>query len=77
MIFLYPSFLFGLFALVIPIIVHLFNFRKYKIFYFSNTQFLQSLQQQTKHQSQVKKLIVLALRLLAITAIVMAFARPY
>ena len=77
MIFINPYFLFGLFALSIPIIVHLFNFRKYKIFYFSNTQFLQSLQQQTKRQSQLKKLLILALRLLAITAIVFAFARPY
>ena len=38
--FLYPSMLWGLLALTIPIIVHLFNFRKAKKYYFSNTKFL-------------------------------------
>ena len=70
-------FLFGLFALLIPIIIHLFNFRKYKIFYFSNTRFLQELKQQTNKQSKIRKLIILSLRMLAITALVFAFARPY
>jgi len=70
-------FLFGLFALLLPIIIHLFNFRKYKIFYFSNTRFLQELKQQTNRQSKIRKLIILSLRMLAITALVFAFARPY
>ena len=77
MIFLNPYFLFGLFALAIPIVVHLFNFRRYKIFYFSNTRFLQTLQEQTKRKSQLKKLIILILRLFAISSIVFSFARPY
>ena len=72
-----PNFLFGLFALLIPIIIHLFNFRRYKIFYFSNTRFLQELKQQTNRQSKIRKLIILSLRMLAITALVFAFARPY
>ena len=71
------NFLFGLFAVAIPIIVHLFNFRRYKIFYFSNTRFLQSILQQTHKQSKIRKLIILSLRILAIVAIVFAFARPY
>ena len=75
--FVNPYFLFGLFALAIPIIVHLFNFRKYKLFYFSNTRFLQELQQKTNKQSRLRKLIILSLRLLAIAALVLAFARPY
>ena len=75
--FLNPYFLFGLIAIAIPIIVHLFNFRKYKIFYFSNTRFLQSILQQTNRQSKLRKLIILFLRILAIAAIVLAFARPY
>ena len=72
-----PYFLFGLFALLLPIIIHLFNFRKYKIFYFSNTHFLQELKQQTNKQSKIRKLIILSLRMLAIMALVFAFARPY
>ena len=72
-----PYFLFGLIALLLPVIIHLFNFRKYKIFYFSNTRFLQELKQQTNKQSRLRKLIILSLRMLAITALVFAFARPY
>ncbi|MDR0368895.1 MAG: BatA and WFA domain-containing protein [Bacteroidales bacterium] len=75
--FVNPYFLFGLFALSIPIIVHLFNFRKYKVFYFSNTRFLQELQQRTNKKSQIRKLIILSLRMTAIAALVIAFARPY
>ena len=75
--FVNPYFLFGLFALAIPIIVHLFNFRKYKLFYFSNTRFLQELLQKTNKQSRLRKLIILSLRLLAIAALVFAFARPF
>lgn len=77
MFFTNPLFLFALFALAIPIAVHLFNFRKYKIFYFSNTQFLQTLKQQTHRHSQLRKLVILTLRLLAILSIVFAFTRPY
>jgi hypothetical protein len=77
MYFANPYFLFGLFALLIPVIIHLFNFRRYKIFYFSNTRFLQELKQQTNRQSKIRKLIILLLRLLAIAALVLAFARPY
>jgi hypothetical protein len=72
-----PYFLFGLIAVAIPIIVHLFNFRRYKIFYFSNTRFLQSILQQTHKQSKLRKLIILSMRILAFAAIVLAFARPY
>ena len=75
--FVNPYFLFGLIAIAIPIFVHLFNFRKYKIFYFSNTRFLQTILQQTHKKSQIRKLIILSLRILATTAIVLAFARPY
>ncbi|MDR2409884.1 MAG: BatA domain-containing protein [Bacteroidales bacterium] len=77
MYFANPYFLFGLFALLIPIIIHLFNFRRYRIFYFSNTRFLQELKQQTNRQSKIRKLIILFLRMLAISMLVIAFARPH
>ncbi|MDR1793120.1 MAG: BatA domain-containing protein [Bacteroidales bacterium] len=72
-----PLILWGLTAIAIPILVHLFNFRKYKIFYFSNTRFLQDLQKKTNQRSQLKKLLILLMRILAIIAIVLAFSRPY
>lgn len=75
--FLHPEFLYGLFILAIPVILHFFSFKKYKKVYFSNFSFLQSLQQQKKNSSRLKNILLLLLRLLALSAIVIAFAYPY
>lgn len=75
--FLHPEFLYGLFILCIPIILHFFSFKKYKKVYFSNFTFLQALQQQRKNSSKLKNFLLLALRLLALASIVIAFAYPY
>ncbi len=77
MIFTNPYLLFGLFALLVPILIHLFNFRRYKTVYFSNVKMLDEIQKKTKRKSQIQQLIVLFLRLLGITAIVFAFAQPF
>lgn len=76
MTFLRPEFLYGLLALTIPIIIHLFNFRRHKKLYFSDISRLKNLTNKTRKQKQLKYLIVLALRLLTITAIVLALAGP-
>lgn len=75
--FINPEILWGLFALVIPILVHLFNFRKFKKVYFSNVDFLKEIKQETKSKSRLKHLLILLARLLAIAALVFAFAQPY
>jgi len=75
--FLYPDFLFALLAVAIPIIIHLFNFRKFKKIYFSNVQFLKEVKQETQSKSQLKHLLVLLSRILAIAFLVLAFAQPY
>jgi len=75
--FVNPLFLFGLFAIAIPIIIHLFNFRKFQKVYFTNVEFIEELKQQTQKQSQLKHLLILLLRILAIAALVLAFAQPY
>jgi len=77
MSFLYPSFLFALTSLSIPIIVHLFNFRRYKKIYFTNVKFLKEIQQESKAKSTLKRLLILASRLLALGCLVIAFAQPY
>lgn len=76
MTWLYPSFLWALFALSIPVIVHLFNFRRYKRIVFTNLKFLSQINQQTKSGNQLKKYLILASRLLALTFLVFAFAQP-
>jgi len=77
MSFLYPYFLFALVAISIPVIIHLFNFKTYKTVYFSNIQFLKNIKQETKSKSELKHLLVLLSRILAIAALVFAFAQPY
>lgn len=75
--FVYPSFLFALFALLIPVIIHLFNFRKYQKVYFSNVQFLKEVQEQQASGRVLKERLILAARLLTVAFLVLAFARPY
>lgn len=75
--FIHPLFLFALSALAIPILIHLFNFRRFKKVYFTNVRFLTDIQQETKRQSQLKQLLILAARLLAIACLVIAFSQPY
>ncbi len=75
--FIYPGFLFALSALAIPVIVHLFNFRKFKKIYFTNVRFLKEIKQDTQSRSRLKHLLILLSRLLAVFFLVMAFAQPY
>nr|MBA3901205.1 BatA domain-containing protein [Bacteroidota bacterium] len=75
--FLFPTFLFALFAIAIPIIIHLFNFRKFKKIYFTNVKFLKEVKQETQSKSKLKHLLVLCTRILAITFLVFAFAQPF
>lgn len=74
--FLSPLFLIGLAAVAVPIVVHLFNFRRYKKVYFSNVELLRQLESETQKQSKLKQLLVLALRIMCIIFIVLAFAQP-
>ena len=75
--FVNPGFLYALAAISIPIIIHLFNFRRYRKEYFSNVKLLRELQRKTKRRSRLKHLILLLLRIMAIICIVLAFAQPY
>ena len=75
--FLYPNMLWGLLALLVPILIHLFNFRRHKLVYFSNTAVLRSIQQENAKTRKLKYLVTLLLRCLFIAALVLAFAFPY
>ena len=72
----HPLFLWALFFLAIPVIVHLFNLRKYKKEYFSNTSLLISILSETQKTSKLKKRLLLASRLLAMFFIILAFVQP-
>jgi N-terminal double-transmembrane domain len=77
MSFLFPLFLLALLAVSIPIIIHLFNFKRYKTVYFSNIQLLKRIKQESRKKSQLKQLLILLSRILAIIFLVLAFSRPY
>lgn len=75
--FVYPEFLWAMGALSIPVIIHLFNFRRFKKIFFTNVKFLREIKEQTQSRSKLRHLLVLACRLLAVTFLVLAFAQPY
>ena len=77
MAFLYPGFLWAFFILIIPIVIHLFNFKRYKTMYFSSLAFVKHVDEKTKATKSLKNILVLLSRLLAFTFLVLAFAQPY
>ncbi|TND04834.1 MAG: hypothetical protein FD123_3771 [Bacteroidetes bacterium] len=75
--FVNPYFLFALFSLAIPVIIHLFNFRRFRKVYFTNVRFLREVKQETQSRNRLKHLLVLACRCLTLIFLVLAFAQPY
>ncbi|WNH09712.1 BatA domain-containing protein [Thalassobellus suaedae] len=75
--FKHPELLYALFLLLIPIIVHLFQLRKFQKVAFTNVAFLKEATLQTRKSSQIKKWLILLTRLLLIAAIVIAFTQPF
>jgi hypothetical protein len=75
--FKHPEILYFLFLLVIPILVHLFQLRKFKKEYFTNVKFLKELSIQTRKSSKIKKWLLLATRLLLLACLIFAFAQPF
>jgi len=75
--FKHPEFLYFLLLLVIPILVHLFQLRRFKKEYFTNVQFLKELSIQTRKSSTIKKWLLLFTRLLLLACLVLAFAQPF
>ncbi len=75
--FLFPLFLLAGLALAIPVLIHLFNLRKFKRIPFPDTRFLRNIQLSTKRQSRIRNWRLLLLRMLFLAALVVAFAQPY
>jgi len=77
MTFVSPLFLWALTAIAAPIVIHLFNFRKYQKVYFTNVKFLKDLQVESKSKSRLKEILILIARCLAIACLVFAFSQPF
>ena len=75
--FLHPEYFYALPALLIPIFIHLFQLRRFKKYAFTNVALLQKIRFQTRKSSQLKKWLILILRLLAMAFMILAFSQPY
>ncbi len=76
MLFSHPAMLWGLLAILVPVAIHLFNFRRYRKVYFSNVDELAELLTESRRRSNVRRWLVLACRVLAVALLVLAFAGP-
>ncbi len=75
--FKHPELLYALFLLLIPILIHLFQLRRFQKVDFTNVAFLKKVTIQTRKSSQLKKWLTLLARLLALTCLILAFAQPF
>ncbi len=74
--FLNPAALLALAAVAVPLFLHLFNLRQPQTVDFSSLDFVRELQGSAVQRVRIKEWLLLALRMLAIACLVMAFAQP-
>jgi len=77
MSFVYTWFLWALLAIAIPIIIHLFHFRRFKTVNFTNVNFLKEVKEQTSSRKKLRNFLVLLMRIFAVAFLVFAFSMPY
>ncbi len=75
--FLYPSFLFALAAVSIPVIIHLVELRRAKRILFSNLSFIREVKNVTASHRRIKQWLILLARVLFIISLVLLFSQPY
>ncbi len=72
-----PEFLYFLWVLIVPILVHLFQLQKFVKVDFTNVAFLKKIERKTRKSSTLKKWLILATRMLLFSALIFAFSQPY
>lgn len=75
--FKHPEILWALFLLVIPILIHLFQLRRFTKTPFTNVDMLQKVVSESRKSNTLKKWLLLITRLLLVVAIIIAFAQPF
>ncbi len=75
--FKHPELLWALFLLLIPIIIHLFQLRRFKRTPFTNVKLLKSIVSKSRKSSTLKKWLLLFSRLGILAGLVLAFAQPF
>lgn len=74
--FIFPTFLWALGALAVPVIIHLFHFRRFKKVYFTNVHLLKELKEETSTRNKLRSLLILLARCAALAMLIFAFAQP-
>jgi len=77
MSFLFPMFLLAGLALAIPVLIHLFNLRRYKRINFPDNRFLKDIVLSTRRQAKIRNWRLLLSRLLFLAALILAFSQPF
>lgn len=77
MLFKYPELLWAFFLLLIPILIHLFQLRRFKKTPFTNVKLLQKVVAQSRKSSTIKKWLLLISRVLLLSGLILAFSQPY
>tara|TARA_B100000902_G_scaffold399968_1_gene474109 strand:- start:17533 stop:19563 length:2031 start_codon:yes stop_codon:yes gene_type:complete len=72
-----PQLLIALLAIAIPIIIHLFNLRKYRVIRFSSIRLLKEITKAKRSQSRIKNILILLTRIFTLTFLILAFSKPY
>ncbi|SDQ78358.1 BatA domain-containing protein [Flagellimonas zhangzhouensis] len=75
--FKHPEILWALFLLIIPILIHLFQLRRFKKTPFTNVAMLQKVVSESRKSNSLKKWLLLFTRLLLLVALILAFAQPF
>ncbi len=72
-----PALLWALLLLIIPILIHLFQLRRFKKTPFTNVKMLQKVVAKSQQSKTLKKWLLLLTRLLMLAALIVAFAQPF
>ena len=76
MTFLSPSILWALFAVSIPLIIHLFSLRQTRYEEFSSLRFIKLLEHKTIKHLKINQWLLVLLRTIAILCLILIFSRP-
>ncbi len=77
MYFKHPEILYALFALIIPVIIHLFQLQKFEKVPFTNVKMLLQIEKESRKSSTLKKWLILITRLFLLSALILAFSGPF
>ncbi|MDE7149603.1 MAG: BatA domain-containing protein [Bacteroidales bacterium] len=74
--FVHPAYLWAWLFVLVPILLHLFDWKRYRTVYFPHVAVLRQAQQRHKRQRRLRRRLILLCRVAAIVLLVAAFAQP-